>query len=219
MSELHIKANLRDTVGKAFAGRLRREGKVPCVLYGIEKDSIKLSVSRREFEKLISETRSVFVVDYESHKQRVIVKDIQYHPVQGDIIHVDLQRVKAGQEITVSLPLKFIGSAPGVKLGGLFQELRADLDISCLPKYMPDELEVDISGMNMGDTIHVSDLAYEHITIKTDSHLSVCTVAAPKMVEEEEEEGAEEEERDEDAEPEVITSKSRKEDEEGGSEG
>ena len=217
MSELHIKAKVRDTVGKAFAGRLRREGQVPCVLYGIEKDSIKLSVSRREFEKLVSETRSVFVVDYESHKQRVIVKDIQYHPVQGDIIHVDLQRVKAGQEISVSLPLKFVGSAPGVKLGGLFQELRADLDISCLPKYMPDELEVNISELNIGDTIHVSDLSFEHLTIKTDSHLSVCTVAAPKMVEEEEE--IEEEELDEEAEPEVITAKSRKDDEEGDSEG
>ena len=184
MSEHEIKAKIRTGVGKSDSRRLRRAGEIPCILYGIEKDTVNLSVGRRAFEKLISETRSVFVVDYGDVKQRSVIKEIQYHPVKGTIIHVDLQRIKAGQEISVSVPLKFIGASPGVKMGGIFQELKADLDITCLPKYLPDNLEVDISELNIGDSIHVSDLHFEHITIEDDATTSICSVVPPRKVEE-----------------------------------
>jgi large subunit ribosomal protein L25 len=212
MSELHIKAKVRESSGKSHARRLRRSGQIPCVLYGIEKDSVQLSLPQREFEKLLSETRSVFVVDYADKKQRTVVKEIQYHPVKGSMIHVDLIRVKAGQELTVSVPLKFVGNAVGVKMGGIFQEIRAELEITCLPKYLPDELEIDITNLEIGDSIHIRDLNFEHITIHAEPDLTICSIVVPKKVEEllpeaEEEEGEEEEA----AEPEVISSKARKE--------
>jgi large subunit ribosomal protein L25 len=146
-------------------------------------------------------------------EQRCVVKEIQYHPVKGEIIHLDLQRIKAGQEIQLSVPIRFIGEAPGVKLGGVFQTIRSELDISTLPKYLPNDIEIDISEMELGDTMHISDLILENITINHESDSSICSIVLPKKVEEvvpEEEEGEELElEEDADAEPEVITSKSK----------
>lgn len=219
MSEPHINANQRENVGTAHSRRIRRNGEIPCVLYGTEQESVKLSLLKREFEKLLSETRSVFVVDYADVQQRAVVKEVQYHPVKGDIIHIDLLRVKAGQELNVSIPLKFIGEPEGVKLGGVFQESRSELEITCLPKYLPDELEIDISELNIGDSIHVSDLAFEHITIKAEESASVCSVGAPRKIEEVATEAEEEEEIEEEAEPEVIGAKAKKEEGEGAEEG
>jgi large subunit ribosomal protein L25 len=211
MHEPEIAAEVREQKGKSFARKLRRSGEIPCVLYGINEDVVSLKMKRREFEKLLSETRSVFVVHYGDTRQRSVVKDIQYHPVKGDIIHVDLQRIKAGQEITLTVPLKFVGQAPGVKMGGLFQELHSELEITCLPKYLPNEIEVDISELGIGENIHVGDLKLEHITIEDDEHTALCSVVMPRVAEEPEIEEAEEEE--EEAEPELIT-KSKKDEEE-----
>ncbi len=215
MSELHIKATKRESVGKSHARRLRRTGEIPCILYGVEQDSVSLSVSRREFEKLLTETRSVFVVDIDNTEQRTVVKDIQYHPVKGTMIHVDLMRIKAGQEINVSIPLKFTGTAEGEKEGGVFQEIRSELEITCLPKYLIDNLEIDISALNIGDSLRVSDLNFEHITIKADESTVICAVAIPRKIEEEEpEEGELDEFEEEDAEPEVIGAKKKEDGEE-----
>jgi large subunit ribosomal protein L25 len=216
MSELHIKANKRESVGKSHARRLRRLGDIPCTLYGAEEKSVSLSVSRHEFEKLLTETRSVFVVDVDGAEQRAVVKDIQYHPVKGLMIHVDFMRVKAGQEINVSVPIKFTGTAEGEKMGGVFQEIKSELDITCLPKNMPDSLEIEISQLDVGDVIRVSDLNFENITINAEENALICTVAIPRKIEEEAEvEGEEEEiEEEEGAEPEVITAKKKEDGEE-----
>ena len=211
MEELELKATIREDKGKASANRLRREGNVPCILYGVEPDSISLVVNKKELEKLMAETRSVFVVDYADKKQRSVIKEIQYHPVKGDIIHIDLLRVKAGQEINVSVPLSFIGTAPGVKMGGVFQEIISELDVTCLPKHLPNQIEVDISELNIGDALHLSDIEVEHLTFKADPTTTLCSVAAPKKVEEVVVEAEEEEVEEEAAEPEVITAKSKEE--------
>jgi large subunit ribosomal protein L25 len=219
MSESVLQVTIRDGIGKANARRLRRSGYVPGTLYGVEKECVALSINKKELEKLLSETHSVINVKFDDNEQKSVFKEIQYHPVKGDIIHVDLQRIKAGQEISVSVPLKFIGEAPGVKMGGLFQTIKSNLDISTLPKYLPNEIEIDISSLEIGDTIHVSDLQLEHITIHLEPEELICSVILPKKVEEpvevEEELEADEEESEE---PEVISQKS-KEDESEGEEG
>jgi large subunit ribosomal protein L25 len=216
MSEPHIQATRRESVGKSHARRLRRQGDMPCTLYGVEKDTVNLAISRHEFERLLSKTRSVFVVDFDGTEQRTVVKDIQYHPVKGVMIHADLMRVKAGQEINVSVPLKFIGTSQGEKMGGVFQEIKAELDITCLPKNMPDNLEIDISELDVGDAIRVSDLNFENITINADENALICSVVVPRKIEEEEPVEGEEEllEEEEAAEPEVISAKKKDEDEE-----
>lgn len=217
MSELHLTANKRESVGKSHARRLRRLGDIPCTLYGADEKSVSLSVSRHEFEKLLTETRSVFVVDVDGAEQRAVVKDIQYHPVKGLMIHVDFMRVKAGQEINVSVPIKFTGTAEGEILGGVFQEIRSELDITCLPKNMPDNLEIEISQLDVGDAIRVSDLNFENITINAEENALICSVVVPRKIEEEvpvEGEEEELEEEEEGAEPEVITAKKKEDGEE-----
>jgi len=216
MSEQELRASTRTETGKANVRRLRRTGFVPCTIYGVEDKCVSLTINRKELERLLSEAHSVIKLVNEDNEQRCVIKEIQYHPVKGDIIHLDLQRIKAGQEIQLSVPIKYIGEAPGVKLGGVFQTIRSELDISTLPKYLPNEIEIDISAMELGDTIHISDLNLENITINHESDSSVCSIVLPKVVEEpveEEEEGEELELEDEEsAEPEVISSKSKDDD-------
>jgi large subunit ribosomal protein L25 len=217
MSEQELKATTRVDIGKANVRRLRRTGFVPCTIYGVEDKSVSLTINRKELEKLLSEAHSVIKLTNDGNEQRCVIKEIQYHPVKGDIIHLDLQRIKAGQEIQLSVPIKFVGEAPGVKVGGVFQTIRAELDISTLPKYLPNEIEIDISTMELGDSMHISDLKLENITINHDLDSSICSIVLPKKVEEpiaEEEEGEElEVEEEEAAEPEVISSKSKDEEE------
>ena len=220
MSESVLQATIREGIGKANARRLRRSGYVPGTLYGVEKECVALSINKKELEKLLSETYSVINVKIDGNEQKSVFKEIQFHPVKGDVIHVDLQRIKAGQEINVSVPLKFVGEAPGVKLGGLFQTIKSDLDISTLPKYLPNEIEIDISSLEIGDSIHVDDLKLEHITFDLDPEELICSVILPKKVEEPEEVEEEFEEAEEEAdEPEVISQKSKEEDESEAKEG
>ena len=220
MSESVLQATIREGIGKANARRLRRSGYVPGTLYGVEKECVALSINKKELEKLLSETHSVINVKIDGNEQKSVFKEIQFHPVKGDVIHVDLQRIKAGQEISVSVPLKFVGEAPGVKMGGLFQTIKSDLDISTLPKYLPNEIEIDISSLEIGDSIHVDDLNLEHITFDLDPEELICSVILPKKVEEPEEvEEAFEEAEEEADEPEVISQKSKEEDESEAKEG
>ena len=217
MSEIELKASVREQTGKANVRRLRRTGFIPCTIYGVEEKSKSLAINRKEVEKLLSEAHSVIKLVIDGAEERCVIKEIQHHPVKGDVIHLDLQRIKAGQEIQLSVPIKFNGEAPGVKLGGVFQTIRSELDISTLPKYLPNEIEIDISTMELGDTMHISDLQLEHITIHHEADSSICSIVLPKKVEEpvaEEEEGEELELEDESAEPEVISSKAKDEDEE-----
>ena len=213
MSESILNAALRTGTGKADANRLRRTGAVPCNVYGIEKDTVICSVNRRELDKVLSQGHSVIVLNLGGKEQQTVVKEIQYHPVKGTVIHVDFQRLKAGTEVTVDVPIHFAGNAPGVKAGGVFQENRAELNITCLPKNLPDNIQVDISKMEIGDSIHVRDLNIEGVTINDDEDLSICSIQASRKATSEFE-GEEGEESDEEAEPEVI-SKSKKDEDEG----
>ena len=222
MSEQELIASIREETGKANVRRLRRTGFVPCTIYGVEEKSVSLTINLKDLEKLLSEAHSVIKIMVDGNEERCVIKEIQHHPVKGDVIHLDLQRIKAGQEIQLSVPIKYIGEAPGVKVGGVFQTIRSELDISTLPKYLPNEIEIDISAMELGDTKHISDLQLEHITIHHEMDSSICSIVLPKKVEEpvvEEEEGEELEVEDEAAEPEVISSKAKDEEEQKSDEG
>jgi large subunit ribosomal protein L25 len=212
MEEIQLNAQMRSAGGKLNSRRLRRSGDIPCILYGVESEAVPLAVKKRELEKLSSIRHSIIVLNYEGRQQQSIIKEIQYHPVKGDIIHLDFQRILAGQEIKIAVPIKFTGVAPGAKVGGIFQELRSELEITCLPSDIPNHIEVDISAMEIGDAIHVSDLKLGNLKIEADPSTTICSVSAPKKAEEEvapAEEGVEEA-----AEPEVITARKKESEEE-----
>jgi large subunit ribosomal protein L25 len=215
MSEIEIKAERRNGSGKADSGRIRRRGLVPCTVYGVSEKSASLTINKRDLDKVLSESHSLITLKVDGDSQISVIKDIQHHPLKGDVIHVDFQRVKAGQEINISVPIKFVGTPPGLKTGGVFQTIKSELDISTMPKYLPNEIEIDISKLEIGDAIHVRDLNLEHITIELDEDETICLIAMPKQVEEVAEvvaEGELEEEVSE--EPEVITARSKDEDSE-----
>ena len=221
MSNVQLNAEIRAGHGKGDVGRIRREGKVPCIMYGVDDTTVSLTVDHLELQKMFSSSFSVIDLKYDGQTQGVVVRDIQYHPVKGDIIHVDFMRIKAGQELKISVPIKFVGESEGVKVGGVFQELKSELSITTLPRHMPEVIEVDISELNINDAIHVSDLVVENFTIDDDPDDSVCSVVPPKKVEEpvaaEDEEGEEVEaveEEEEAKEPEVITAKKTESEEE-----
>lgn len=215
MQNVELKATLRESSGKSEAARMRKEGQVPCVMYGLKEETQSLAIASLELEKLLSSSQSVIDLKYDGQVQGVVVKNIQYHPVKGNIIHVDFLRIKAGQEINIKVPLKFIGEAEGVKSGGLFQTIKSQLSITTLPRNLPEVIEVDVSGLEMNDAIHVRDLKIENVTIEDEPDETVCSVVPPRIEEEPavEEEGEIEEELEEAAEPEVITAK-KSEDEE-----
>jgi large subunit ribosomal protein L25 len=217
MSEFDLNATIRSEIGKGSSRKLRRNNQIPGILYGAEEDTICLSIDKRELNKLLSEAHSLINLKYNGKQQTTVIKDIQYHPVKGDILHIDLQRVKAGQEIHISVPLKFIGVAAGIKEGGIFQELKSQVDIVCLPKNLPNELEIDVSSLEIGSAIHVKDISFENITINDDPDSTICSVAIPKKVVEVVE--VETEEEGEKEEPEVITARAAEEEEEEKEEG
>jgi len=163
MNEFEVSAERRTETGKGAMRRLRRVGKVPGVLYGagLEPQSIALAgnVLRKhlDHEAFFSH---ILAISVGAEKVQAVVKDLQRHPATFDVIHVDFLRVKATEELTMRVPLHFVNekAAPGAKAGGVFSHLLNDVEISCLPADLPEYINVDLSAMQVGDSVHLSDL-------------------------------------------------------------
>jgi large subunit ribosomal protein L25 len=216
MSELQLEAHRRTKSGKGEARRLRRQGLIPCILYGVEDKSVKITVNQRELTKILTGSHALIDLVIDGKSRSTVVKEIQYHPVKGTITHVDWMGVQAGKEIAVSVPIKFVGTSAGVKSGGIFQELKGELEITCLPKNMPETIDVDVSKLEIGDSIHVRDLQIDTFTIRDDADSTICSIVLPKKAAEVAVEEEEEIEEVEEEEPEVISKAKPEEGEEEG---
>lgn len=159
-----VGADARNDQGKGASRRLRRSGKVPAILYGGKGEPTNVTLDQRNLLTMIDNEKfysSVITLNLEGQDHQAIVKDIQMHPAKNLVLHVDLQRVLADQAIRIHIPIHFLNAAtsPGVKLqGGLVSHLKTDLEISCLPKDLPEAIEVDMGAMNLNETIFVKDL-------------------------------------------------------------
>jgi large subunit ribosomal protein L25 len=157
-------AESRSGMGKGASRRLRRTGKVPGIIYGAGKDPALISVVHNELvqhlehEAFYSHILSVKVND---QVERVVLKDVQRHPAKPFVLHFDLLRVRESEKLKMNVPLHFVGEgqAPGVKAGGTASHHLTDVEITCLPKDLPEYIEVDVSGLDIGDAIHLSELA------------------------------------------------------------
>jgi large subunit ribosomal protein L25 len=157
-------AEFRETQGKGASRRLRHEGKVPAILYGGHSEARKLSLSHQKLLIMLDNERFYSTilslkVGYET--QAAILKDVQRHPFKNAIVHIDFQRVEDNQKIRMSIPLHFTGAAvsPGVKTqGGIVSHMRTEVEVSCLPKDLPEFIEVDLSGLSLNESIHLSQL-------------------------------------------------------------
>jgi len=165
-------ADLRDMQGKGASRRLRHKGKVPAILYGGHQDAQALILDQQNLLTMVGDERfysSIVQLKIGERTQEAIVKDIQMHPAKNVVVHVDLQRVVQNEKLRIMLPIHFKNEtvSPGVKVqGGVVSHMRSDVEVTCLPKDLPEFLELDLSGMNLNETKFLSDIPLpEGVTI------------------------------------------------------
>jgi large subunit ribosomal protein L25 len=158
-------AEFREMQGKGASRRLRHEGKVPAILYGGHSEARALTLSHQKLLIMLDNERfysTILSLKVGDQTQAAILKDVQRHPYKNAIVHVDFQRVEDNQLIRISIPLHFKGEAvsPGVKSqGGIVSHMRNEVEVSCLPKDLPEFIEVDLSGLSLNESIHLSQLS------------------------------------------------------------
>ena len=211
--EFDLIAEIREDQGKGASRRLRHEGKVPAIIYGAGRPPRALAFDHNKvLHQLESESfySSVLNIKVGEKSQAAILKDLQRHPAKNVIMHMDFQRIVEDEEIRMNVPLHFIGEevAPGVKLGGgSVSHLMSDVEVVCLPKHLPEYLEVDMTALDVGDSVHLSELALPegvHIMAlahNPDNDQPVVSVQHPQKLEVEEEAGEEGLEEEETLEP------------------
>jgi large subunit ribosomal protein L25 len=183
-----LNAQVRTETGKGAARTIRREGRVPGVVYGHGEENRVLTIDALELEKLVS-TINVenTLIDLKIEGVRkatsALIREVQYHPVRPQILHVDLYQVHAGEKIHLEVPIRLHGAPVGVREdGGVLQEILRELHIECLPADIPEGVDLDISELRIGDVIHVSDVELPGVKILNDPDLVICTVAPPTVV-------------------------------------
>jgi large subunit ribosomal protein L25 len=163
-TSFELVAEFRETQGKGASRRLRHDGKVPAILYGGHADARTLTLSHQKLLIMLDNERfysTILNLKVGDQSQAAILKDVQRHPFKNAILHLDFQRVEENEKIRISIPLHFTGAAvsPGVKSqGGIVSHMRTEAEVSCLPKDLPEFIEVDISGLSLNESIHLSQL-------------------------------------------------------------
>lgn len=215
MANVNIISEEREISTKGAVNSLRREGKVPGVLYSKGSEPINFTTTEVALRPVVY-TKEMHLINLKINDKEAItciLKDIQFHPVTDKIIHVDFQAITKGQKIEVQVPVSLVGQSIGIKEGGQIQQHLHKLDIECLPKHIPDHLDVDITELNIADSVHIRDLSFDNITLLNSEDTLIVAIVAPKAeVEPDTDELADDVEA---AQPEVIGEK--KDDE--GSEG
>jgi large subunit ribosomal protein L25 len=185
-------ADIRATQGKGASRRLRHAGKVPAILYGAHQDAQTLVLDQQNLLTMIADERfysSIVRLKIGEATQEAIIKDVQMHPAKNLVVHVDLQRVVENERIRIRLPIHFKGESisPGVKTqGGVVSHMRADVEVSCLPKDLPEFLELDLSGMSLNETKFLADIPLPpglSIPELTQRNAPVVSIHAPRAEE------------------------------------
>ena len=208
MSEAsQLKASVRERVGKGAARAIRREGKIPAVIYGDNKAPVTISLDYAEVLKELNAGHflsTVYEIEIDGKASPVLARDCQVDPIKDLPVHVDFLRVGKGTVVSVQVPVTFINeeSSPGLEEGGVLNVVRHELDLTCSPAKIPDEIEIDVGEMNIGDSLHISEVTLpEGVTSTiTDRDFTIVTIAAATIIEEPEEDEDEDAEEGEDAE-------------------
>lgn len=202
MATIEVKAVPRSVQGTGASRRLRHSGKVPGIVYGgdqpaqvieLDQNALLLQIRHESFHA------SILNIAVDGKTERVLMRDIQMHPWKKQVLHIDFQRVSANQKIHMEVPLHFVNAeiSPGVKQGGgIVSHVMTEVEVSCLPDNLPEFIEVDLSGLDIGDAVHLSDLklpeGVESVQLGRDDDAVVASVQVPRVVEvEEPEAGAE----------------------------
>jgi len=197
MNDVHtLVAEAKDRAGKGAARAARRAGRVPAVVYGAKKAPVMITLEPRDLDREIfggSFFATLYDVQVADETERVLARDLQLHPVSDRPLHVDFLRVSASTEVTVQVPCSFNNEegSPGLKRGGVLNIVRYELELVCRADAIPQQIDVDLSGLEIGDSVHISEVSLPegvHPTI-TDRDFTIASIAAPSVIVEEAEEG------------------------------
>jgi large subunit ribosomal protein L25 len=171
----------REQLGAQAARTLRKKGKIPTNFYYTGKDNINLAIDKKVFRKAIHSGHHIFEVELNKKTQYVMIKEVQYHPVSDEIIHIDLMRVRRDEKITISVPIVLEGAALGVQEGGILTQNLLTLEISCLPSDVPEHILVDVSDFEMNYVMNVGEIKVdEKIDILVAEDMDVLAIIPPK---------------------------------------
>jgi large subunit ribosomal protein L25 len=195
MSELFLDATPRTELRKSAVRKMRREGRLPAVVYGLH-DPISIQLDSLQASKLVQHLRGgerMVTLRYsdggEAQEKQVLLREVQSTPTGNRLLHIDFQEIDTGKLVHVAVELRPDGTATGVRLGGILQVVKHDIVVECLPTAIPEFISIDVSALEIGDSLHVKDVVFtEGISPVTDADETVIVVSAPKVEEEVEEE-------------------------------
>jgi large subunit ribosomal protein L25 len=189
-NQTKLTAKTRTDVGRSAVNKIKKEGRVPAVIYGGYGKPVTLSLDKREIANLLAHAVSEHVlVDLtiadgaQVTSSLALIQEVQHHPLKGDVLHVDFHAVRADETLHAEVPVEPFGEPEGVKnAGGILEIAVHSLEVECLPKDLPEIIRIDVSALNLGESIHVKDIQFpDGVTATADGDLTVVRVAAPKV--------------------------------------
>jgi large subunit ribosomal protein L25 len=209
---LKVEAQKRTTKKKSDLKQLRNEGQIPAIIYGQGRDGILISIDDADFFKIYRKSIgevAFFDINVDGENYTTVIREKQVHPLSRKLVHIDFMELQQGKPITIDIPVQLKGEAEGVKKGGVLEFLVRNIQVTCLPKDVPDAVEIDVTNFDMGDSIHVADLEfdYDKVDVNLSPETTILTIAEPSelVIETEEAEGEELAEGEEIAEGEETT--------------
>ena len=191
MEQINLEAQVRKTTGNGPARALRREGRVPAVLYGPKTEPVLLSIDFKDFEQIVKKSSigsvllKLQIKNGQTTSRSAMVKEFQTHPVTGQFLHIDFYEVDLTRKINAMIPVTVTGKSQGVEDGGILQIVRREIEVFCLPTAIPESIVVDINELEIGGSIHVNEIALpSDVELPEDVDFTVITILAPKVEEE-----------------------------------
>lgn len=192
-NDVAVKAQKRSEIGSSAVARLRRTGWIPAVVYSATKDTLPIQVDEHDFELMLSrhgsESMMIELDIADGAKEQVLLREVQHHPVDGHVLHVDFHAVDMHKKLTVSIPIELTGTPKGVSEGGVLDQSLWDVEVECLPGDIVEKLVADVGGLEIGDNLTVADIEIDtaKYEILTDPEIAVASVVPPRKLEEERE--------------------------------
>jgi len=187
LETLEIQVEARDKQRKRDARRLLRNGKIPAILYGPKTAAVGLALDKKEFSRRVAGLQGSHLVRLKSGaaalaEKVALVKDMQFHPISGEVIHADFYEVDLTARIQVHVPLHFVGKAVGIARGGILQPIVREIEVECLPLDIPEFFNVDVTALDIGDSVHIEDLQMpEGVASMAEENLALVSVVPPTV--------------------------------------
>lgn len=180
-----LSARPRSERGKSAARALRRSGQVPAIVYGHGDETQAVSVDAHELQKLLAHINMNTIIELKvegGKGTQALIREVQYHATRPDVLHLDLYQIHAGEKITLTVPIRLHGQPVGVRDGGgVLQQVLHELNVECLPKDIPEGIDLEVDQLAVGDSIHVRDVSKPNVKILNDGDLTICSVTPPTV--------------------------------------